>query len=196
MRAGIRKARKDGFSRIAVICGAWHVPALAELGGAREAKSDAERSKGLPKVKTASTWIPWTHSRLSFESGYGAGVDSPGWYAHVWEHDQRAPVVFSVRAARLLRADDLDASSASIIETVRLAETLAVLRELPTPGLTELREAILAVLCGGDRVRLELIRERLEIGEDLGSVPDDAAQVPLQRDFEREVKRLRLKLTV
>lgn len=192
MRQCIRKAQKEGFERIAVVCGAWHVPALGELGGS---KADAELLKGLPKEKVASTWIPWTNSRLAFASGYGAGVESPGFYAHVWEYQRRAPLVWCVLAARLLRGSDLDASSASVIETVRLAETLAVLRELPAPGLSELREAILAVLCRGDGVQLSLIRKQLEIGEQLGSVPDQVDAVPVQRDFEREVKRLRLKLT-
>jgi hypothetical protein len=192
MRQSIRKAQKEGFERIAVVCGAWHVPALSELSGA---KTDAELLKGLAKEKVSSTWIPWTNSRLAFASGYGAGVESPGFYAHVWEYRSRAPLVWCVLAARLLRGSELDASSASIIETVRLAETLAVLRELPAPGLAELREAILSVLCRGDAVQLTLIRKQLEIGEQLGSVPEDVAAVPVQRDFEREVKRLRLKLT-
>src|SRR5699024_11045042 len=127
----------------------------SELGSA---KADAELLKGLLKEKVASTWIPWTNSRLAFASGYGAGVESPGFYAHVWQYQSRAPLVWCVLAARLLRGADLDASSASVIETVRLAETLAILRELPAPGLTELREAILAVLCRGDAVQLTLIR--------------------------------------
>jgi hypothetical protein len=195
MRQGIRKAEKEGFQRIAVVCGAWHVPALAELGGPRGAKADQELLKGLPKIKVASTWIPWTHSRLAFRSGYGAGVDSPGFYAHVFEHGARAPLTWAVRAARLLRGEDLEASAASVIETVRLAETLAVLRELTAPGLFELRESVLSVLCGGDAVRLAVVRDRLEIGEALGEIPEGTPQLPLQRDFEREARRLRLKLT-
>lgn len=195
MRAGMRKAEKEGFQRIAVVCGAWHTPALADLGGARGAKADQELLKGLPKLKVASTWIPWTHSRLAFRSGYGAGVESPGFYAHVFERGARAPLTWAVRAARLLRGEDLDASAASVIETVRLAEALAVLRGLSAPGLFELREAVLSVLCGSDAVRLGVVRDRLEIGETLGEVPDGTPQVPLQRDFEREAKRLRLKLT-
>jgi hypothetical protein len=195
MRATIRKAEKEGFQRIAVVCGAWHAPALVELGGVRGSKQDSETLKGLPKTKVAAAWIPWTYSRLSYRSGYGAGVDSPGFYAHVWEHQARAPLVWAVRAARLLRQEDVEASSANVIETVRLAESLAAMRELPAPGLGELREALLAVLCGGDAARLALIRDKLEVGDELGTVPENAAQVPLQRDFEREVKRLRLKLT-
>ena len=54
------------------------------------------------------------------------------------------------RAARLLRGEGLDASSASVIEAVRLAEALAALRDLPMPGLDELNEATLTVLCDGD----------------------------------------------
>lgn len=192
MRNVIRAAQKEGFQRIAVVCGAFHAPALATLG---PAKADAELLRGLPKVKVSATWIPWTYSRLSSRSGYGAGVDSPGWYGHLWRYGDKAPAVWATLAARLLRGEDLDASAASVIETVRLSHTLAALRELPAPGLAELREAIEAVLCGGDRMRLALIRARLEIGTALGQVPEQAGQVPLMRDFEREVKRLRLKLS-
>jgi hypothetical protein len=192
MRAMIRAAQKEGFARIAVVCGAWHAPALATLG---PAKADHELLKGLPKLKVAATWIPWTHSRLSFRSGYGAGVDSPGWYGHVWKYGDKAVVVWATLAARLLREQDLDASAANVIETVRLADALAAMRGLPAPGLLELREAIEAVLCGGERTRLSLIRKRLEIGEALGEVPEQAGQVPLMKSFEQELKRLRLKLT-
>jgi hypothetical protein len=41
-----------------------------------------------------------------------------------------------------LRAKDLDASSASVIETVRLAESLSALRDRPLPGLPEINEAV------------------------------------------------------
>jgi hypothetical protein len=192
MRTAIRAAEKEGFARIAVVCGAWHAPKLAAPGSA---KQDAELLKGLPKTKVAVTWIPWTYSRLSFRSGYGAGVESPGWYEHVWKHEGRAPVVWATLAARLLREQDLDASAANAIETVRLATALASVRELPAPGLAELREAIEAVLCGGERARMALIRAKLEVGEALGEVPEHAGQVPIARDFEREAKRLRLKLS-
>jgi len=192
MRTVIREAQKEGFQKIAIVCGAWHAPRLATLG---PAKADAELLKGLPKIKVASTWIPWTYSRLAFRSGYGAGVESPGWYAHLWHHPDRASTVWATLAARLLREQDIDASAANVIETVRLADTLAAVRELPAPGLRELREAIEAVLCGGEASRLALIRSGLEIGEALGAVPEGAGQVPLARDFEREVKRLRMKIT-
>jgi hypothetical protein len=192
MRQGIRAAEREGFERVAVVCGAWHAPALRQVGPASD---DAALLKGLPKVKVEATWVPWTYSRLCLRSGYGAGVASPGWYQHLWEAHQRAGLRWAARAARLLRQQDLEASAASVIETVRLAEALAALRGLPMPGLAELNEAILAVLCGAMEARLQLIRERLEVGHRLGTVPADAPAVPLQRDLEAQQRRLRLKPT-
>lgn len=188
MRQTIRKAEGEGFARIAVVCGAWHGPALAERG---PAKPDAVLLKGLPTRKVAATWIPWTHGRLSYASGYGAGVESPGWYAHLWEHDDQIEVRWLTKVARLLRAHDLDASSASVIEAVRAADALAALRDRPRPGLVELNEATLAVLCSGEARPLALIHDHLIVGEVLGDVPDETPQLPLQRDLAREQKRLR-----
>jgi uncharacterized protein DUF5682 len=192
MRTAIRAAQKEGFARIAVVCGAWHAPVLQEPD---KIKGDAQLLKGLPKIKTAATWIPWTHSRLSYRSGYGAGIASPGWYQHLWVARDRAALRWVAQAAQLLRGEDLDASSASVIETVRLAEALAAMRELPMPGLAELNESLLSVLCRGEEAPLGLIRRRLEIGEALGEVPPETPTIPLQRDLEAKQKSLRLKPT-
>lgn len=72
MRQTIRAAERDGFQRIAVVCGAWHAPALAALRNPHSAirsKEDAALLKGLPKVKVQATWVPWTYGRLSYSSG-------------------------------------------------------------------------------------------------------------------------------
>jgi len=190
MRRTIRAALKEGFQRVAVVCGAWHAPALDELG---PAKADDALLKGLQKSKVDATWIPWTHSRLSFRSGYGAGVGSPGWYAHLWSAPDRAPIRWVTQAAQLLRGEDLDAPPASVIDTVRLAEALAALRDRPMAGLSELRDATLSILCGGEAAALQLVHDRLEIGESLGEVPADAPAVPLQRDLEARQRSLRLR---
>ena len=192
MRQKIREAQKEDFSRIAVVCGAWHAPALANLP---PAKDDAALLKALPRRKVAATWIPWTYSRLALASGYGAGVTSPGWYDFLWSLRGRRHSDVSThwltKVARLLRGEDLDASSASIIEAVRLAESLAALRGRPLPGLPELNEATQTVLCFGDLLPLRLISEKLIISERLGEVPDDTPAVPLAQDLAREQKRLR-----
>jgi hypothetical protein len=192
MRQGIRAAQREGFKRIAVVTGAWHSPALGDLS---DAKGDTALLKGLKRIKTQATWIPWTNSRLAYRSGYGAGVTSPGWYEHLWTTGDGAPTRWLTRAAHLLRSEGLDASSASVIEAVRLGEALAAMRDLPMPGLAEMHEATQTVLCNGDAARMTLIREKLEIGEAMGKVPPDTPAVPLQRDLEAQQKRLRFSAT-
>ena len=197
MRQSIRTAERDGYQRIAVVCGAWHAPAISpssEREGSPWGRSDdTALLKGLKRVKVEATWIPWTNSRLSYRSGYGAGIASPGWYGHLWRHPDRTAIHWVTRAAHLLRAEGLDASSASVIEAVRLADTLAALRGLPMPGMAELHEAIETVLCNGDAAPMRLIRDRLEIGETMGAVPPETPAVPLQRDLEAQQRRLRLR---
>jgi hypothetical protein len=192
MRSRIRDAQKAGYQNIAVVCGAWHLSALMQPAKGA-VKADAALLKGLPKTRVAATWVPWSDSRLASASGYGAGVTSPGWYRHLWHSPDQAGLRWVVEAARLIRDQGLDASSASVIETVRLADALAALRGLPLPGLKELREAILTVLCHGETTPLELIRRKLEVGDRLGHVPATVAAAPLQRDLEAQQKRLRLK---
>src|SRR5262245_1146993 len=193
MRQTIRAAEEEGFERIAVVCGAWHAPALTiDAGNTPPAKDDEELLKGLPKVKTQATWTPWTYGRLSYRSGYGAGVESPGWYHHLWTARDGVPIRWMARVARLLREEDLDVSSAHVIEAVRLAETLTALRDRPLPGLPELNEATQSVFCFGDGLPLRLIHEKLIVGETLGAVPEETPLAPLQQDLAREQKRLRL----
>ncbi|RNF82619.1 DUF5682 family protein [Montanilutibacter psychrotolerans] len=201
MRSTLREARKQGYQRIAVVCGAWHVPALAAKVSAA---ADKATLRDLPKLKTQTTWVPWTYHHLSSASGYGAGIDSPGWYEHLWKHgedDNLGPagvrpsraIGWFARVARLLREHELDCSSAHLIEASRLSDTLAALRDRPMPGLDELNEATRSVICNGDDTPMRLIAQRLMIGDAIGSVPTDVPTVPLQRDLEAQQKRLRLR---
>ncbi|BAU14880.1 hypothetical protein LEP3755_54350 [Leptolyngbya sp. NIES-3755] len=197
MRKTIREAEKQGFQNIAVVCGAWHSPALVKMPPAKE---DAALLKGLPKLKVETTWVPWTYGRLSMSSGYGAGIHSPGWYHHLWKQGEKkntstlnSSIRWMTQVARLLRKQDLDASSASVIEAVRLAESLAALRDRALPGLEELNEATQTVLCFGDSLPMQLIHQQLIVGERLGKVPDETPMVPLQQDLQKQQKRLRLK---
>ena len=105
MRRHIRKANKESYNNIAVVCGAWHAPALATLPKVSE---DNAVLKGLPKVKVATTWAPWTYERLSTASGYGAGIRSPGWYDHLWSRSKHPFTTWVTKAARVLRKQDYD----------------------------------------------------------------------------------------
>ncbi|WP_234343507.1 DUF5682 family protein [Streptomyces sp. NRRL F-5123] len=189
MRLRLREARR-AHARTAVVCGAWHVPALA----ARTAvAADRQLLKGLPKARVETTWVPWTHRRLARASGYGAGIDSPGWYRHLFTAPDRPVARWMTKVAGLLREEDIPVSSAHVIEAVRLAETLAALRGRPLAGLGEATDAVRAVMCDGSDVPLALIRDRLVVGDALGEVPPDAPAVPLARDLARQQRTLRLK---
>ncbi len=192
MRQGLRAAQREGFERIAVVCGAWHVPALRD--DRITAKADTALLKGLPKLKVAATWVPWTYRHLTRASGYGAGVRSPGWYEHLWNaHGRPRAAGWLARLATLMRERDLDCSSGHLIEATRLAEGLAAMRGRPAPGLDELTEATRAVLTMGDDTVLAFVRDALVVGDRLGEVPPDVPTVPLQRDLEAQQKTLRLK---
>ncbi|MES4888341.1 DUF5682 family protein, partial [Streptomyces sp. NPDC096012] len=190
MRLRLREARKEFGDTVAVVCGAWHVPALREK---TTVAADRALLKGLPKVKADLTWVPWTHRRLARSSGYGAGIDSPGWYGHLFRVPDRPVERWLTRVAGLLREEDRIVSSAHVIEAVRLAETLAVMRGRPLPGLGETTDAVRAVMCDGSDVPLALVHDRLVVGDVLGEVPESAPAVPLQRDLVRRQRSLRLK---
>ncbi|WP_051716936.1 DUF5682 family protein [Streptomyces sp. NRRL F-5727] len=190
MRLRLRAARKEFGDAVAVVCGAWHVPALAKR---TTVTADRALLKGLPKVKAELTWVPWTHRRLARRSGYGAGIESPGWYDHLFAAPDRPVERWMTKVAGLLREADHPVSSAHVIEAVRLAQTLAALRGRPRPGLDETTDAVRAVLCEGSDVPLALVRDRLVVGDALGEVPAAAPAVPLQRDLDRLQRSLRLK---
>ncbi|MFG2499879.1 DUF5682 family protein [Streptomyces sp. NPDC048441] len=192
MRIQVRAAQREfgGGDEVAVVCGAWHVPALRRKV---TVAADRELLKGLPKVKVDMTWVPWTHRRLSRASGYGAGIASPGWYGHLFSAPDRPVERWLTKVARLLRDEDRLVSSAHVIEAVRLADTLAAMRGRPLPGLTETTDAVRAVMCEGSDVPLSLVHDKLVVGDVLGEVPDSAPAVPLQRDLTRLQRKLRIK---
>src|SRR5262249_55553315 len=146
MRGVLRAATKQ-HSRVAVVCGAWHVPALT--GKLPTVSADAAVLRGLPRTKVAATWVPWTHGRLASWQGYGAGVSSPGWYHHLFTAPARPVERGLVGVAWVLRGEALPVSSAHVIEAVRLADALAAMRGRPLPGLSEVTEATRSVLCDG-----------------------------------------------
>jgi hypothetical protein len=191
MRRGIRQAAKDGFTNVAVVCGAWHAPALEQLPSAAE---DDRTLKTLPKpMKTAAAWVPWTFDRLAAESGYGAGIESPGWYDHLWSGAEPLAVSWMARVGALFREEGMDASAAHLVEAVRLAETLAAMRGRAVPSLSELNEAVRACLAMGSDLPLRLVRDKLIVGQVMGETPPDAPVAPLAADLEALTRRLRMK---
>ena len=195
MRQLIRIAQNEMYLNIAVVCGAWHAPSLVDLDNTY--KSDTKLLKSLPKskVKVACTWIPWTNDRLSMQSGYGAGIASPGWYRHLWKNEEDIDIKWLSKVAKLFRKNKMDITAAHVIDTLKLSRNLADIRDKSEAGLEELNDAILSTMCMGDEIKLKLIEKELIIANKIGKVPDDIPKVPLQADFEQIIKSLRLGLT-
>ncbi|MCI4663365.1 MAG: DUF5682 family protein [Neomegalonema sp.] len=192
MRLEIAKEAKAARAPVAVICGAWHVPALRAK---HAAKADRDLLKGIKKEKIKASWAPWTSPRLAQASGYGAGVQAPKWYEHLWRAGDAgaADARWAVRIVRAMRDAGHVVSTASAIEVIRLAHALAALRQRPRPGFEELREASIACLSFGETLPWREIEGDLLLGSDVGRTPDDLPLAPLLDDLAREQKRTKLK---
>ena len=160
-------------------------------------KADSKLLKSLPKskIKVNCSWIPWTNGRLSRFSGYGAGISAPGWYEHRWSTREELEISWLAKVATLFREEGVDVSTAHVLESYRLAHSLAVLREHAVISYQDLHDAIKTVMCNGEQILFELIKKHLLIDEKIGSLPHDIPKVPLQQDFEAQLKTLRLKLS-
>jgi len=192
MRKALHQAQNEMFETIVFVCGAWHAPMLEKTF---KQKDEKELIKNLPKVKVDSTWIPWTNDRLMFESGYGAGIESPGWYAHQWKRPDDDGTYWLTKTARIFRKEKIDISSAHVIEAVRLAHALCDMRNLNKASLYEMQEATQTVMLMGDALPMKLLKKDLYVGNEMGEIPEDAPKSPLQLDFEKQLKSLRLKVT-
>jgi len=192
MRLEIGKAVKEFDGPVAVVCGAWHVPALALK---TSASADRDILKGRPKTKVKTTWTPWTTPRLARATGYGAGVTSPGWFSHLWTNGARhdGDALWLTRIAMALRDRGHAVSTASLIEAQRLATGLAALRERPAPGFEELMEASVSVFCGGDPALWNEIADEILVGAEVGEIPPGTPLAPLLEDLQRQQKAVRLK---
>lgn len=191
MRNAIRKAQKEGFQNIAVVCGAWHAPVLHQLDQYKST-SDNAVLKGIKKTNTKATWVPWSHDRLSNQSGYRAGIISPAYYRLLFSNRKEVVIRWMSKVARLFRKEDLDASSAHIIEAIRLANTLATLRNLTVPGIDEMYESAVSIFCEGYYSKMEIINKKLIIGDRIGKVSSKIPLFPLQQDLEKAIKSARL----
>jgi hypothetical protein len=195
MRKHLRQARKDARC-IVVVCGAWHVPALA---ASVKVKDDNALLKGLKKRTMEVAWIPYSYDRLTTDSGYGAGIEAPGWYEFLFQSLNRqtppADMVMEwmVHLARCLREAGHPVSTAEVIDAVRLSLGLQELRGLRLPGLIEMQDAALATLCAGNRAVLDSVRHKVLVGDRIGQLSAQCPLLPLERDMEVQAKKLRLK---
>ncbi len=194
MRSVIRKTVAEGFDPedIAVVTGSYHVEGLR----------DWERNEKLPEfpeTESLHTLMPYSYYRLSTRSGYGAGNKAPAYYELIWEGLRRGDPLYTANAyltriAAFQRANGFAASSAQVIEALRLSRSLAGLRgeSANTPVLRDLRDAAETCLGEGNLAEISMAVADTEIGTKIGELPDGVSRTSIQDDFYRQLGELKL----
>lgn len=189
MRTVIRKQRK-AFQNIAVVCGAYHGPALTHLKDS--AAGDRALLKPWKGNRVQTSLIPYSYKRLTQQSGYASGIRSPKYYEYVFHYKERAHEQWLGLAGRALRQKGFLTSVDDQIAAIQLAEQLAYIREMNQPGLSELIESAEATLCKGEPERLQWIQQEAMIGSDIGFIPPEEQEAPLIEDFMSQIRKYRL----
>jgi hypothetical protein len=192
MRAQIERIIKEGHSpdKVVVITGAYHVAALTA-----ETFEMVDISK-LPIRGTSVTLMPYSNYKLSSQSGYGAGNHAPAYFQMMWEVLQedelsKLPAYYLSKIARSLRDAGTYRSTAEVMEGTSLAFALATFRQ-SQPTLKDLRDAATVCLGHGDFSTIVDCLTRVEIGSEIGELPEGVSQTPIQEDFVRRLKALKL----
>ncbi|WP_110113109.1 DUF5682 family protein [Bacillus sp. CGMCC 1.16541] len=191
MKQQIRQKIEEGYdpNKIAVITGAFHVKGLQE--------AQNQEVPVVQPVATNLTLMPYSNFKLSARSGYGAGNDAPAYFEMMWECMQRGklhelPSYYMTSVASALRESGTFRSSAEVIEGVRLAHSLALFRDGFLPTLRDLRDAATVNLGQGEFSVIAEACAQVETGINIGFLPEGVSQTPIQDDFYREVKKLKL----
>lgn len=135
--------------RVAVLVGAFHGPAL--VAGAEEGPVP---SGALAEVVTSL--VPYDFDLLDSRSGYPAGIRDPAWQQRAWAAAGDAGALAAAAAgvitavATEVRRQGHPAGVPDSREALRLAEDLARLRGLPSPGRRELVEGIQSAFVQGE----------------------------------------------
>lgn len=193
MRQQIKDAVNSGINPgdIVVVTGSYHVEGLKNW------QDSNEDFKGIPETETVHTLMPYSYYRLSTRSGYGAGNKAPAYYSLLWEGFNRKEPGYSsysylVKLAAYMRNAGSPVSAASVIEAVRLAEALAMLRNGSRPALRDLRDAAITCIGEGSFAAISPGAADTEIGTIIGTLPDGVSRTSIQDDFYRQLKDLNL----
>ncbi|MFG1889201.1 DUF5682 family protein [Micromonospora sp. NPDC049051] len=217
MRRVLAEAGADG-RRVAAVVGAFHAPALLAAPPAVDGAVEATRPALAPNgpVRAVSdppapattggtavtSLVPYAFDLLDSRSGYPAGIRDPRWQQSVLtaagdpERIRAAAARAVTDVCRELRAAGHTAGTGEAAETVRLADDLARLRDLPAPGRGEVLEAVTTVLGQGELLgrgrALARALETVLVGAERGRVAPGTPRSGLGPAVEAELATLRL----
>ena len=178
---------------IVVIVGAYH---LLGIQNSLPAMTDDELKK-LPKATAQLTLMPYSYLRLSSRTGYGAGNMAPYYFELMWRAMQtntmdKLAATYLTKIAKILRDQGQNASSASVIEAVRLANVLSAMKGGTYPVLEDLHDAVVTCFGSGGLSSVAEAINKVDIGTAIGALPEGVSQTPVQEDMNQELKRLKL----
>ena len=195
MRRRIEEVIASGVDprKIVAVVGAFHA---SVIDGKYPVMTDQELAM-LRKRASRLTLMPYSYFKLSSQSGYGAGNHAPAYYHLLWEALEAGslpdlPMTYLSRVARLMRAQGTHRSTAEVIEGVRLARSLAAMKEGLAPTLRDLRDAATTLIGHGERSTVAEVLARVEVGTTIGTLPKGVSRTSIQSDFERELAELKL----
>ncbi|MFG2011289.1 DUF5682 family protein [Micromonospora sp. NPDC048868] len=219
MRRVLAEAGADG-RRVAAVVGAFHAPALVSAPSTADADAvastrpgtapaDPVRSVTTPPGPAATdggtavtSLVPYAFDLLDSRSGYPAGIRDPRWQQSVLtaagdpERIRAAAARAVTDVCRDLRAAGHTAGTGEATETVRLADDLARLRNLPAPGRGEVLEAVTTVLGQGELLgrgrALARALENVLVGAERGRIAPGTPRSGLGPAVEAELATLRL----
>jgi hypothetical protein len=185
--------------------GSYQPPTADAAGSTRTtggAATGTVRYTATATGTAVTSLVPYAFDLLDSRSGYPAGIRDPRWQQSVYtaagdpERIRAAAARAVTDLCRALRAAGHTAGTGEATETVRLADDLARLRNLPAPGRGEVLEAVTTVLGQGElfgRGRaLATALEAVLVGTERGRVAPGTPRSGLGPAVEAELTTLRL----
>lgn len=194
MKRSIVQAINEGIKpgKIVVITGAYHLKGLMD----NNPLMDDELSI-LDRTETKITLMPYSYYKLSSFSGYGAGNHAPYYYEMMYKAMKEnklklLPALYLSKLSELTRKKHGYSSTATVIEAVKLAESLQYIHNGILPTLKDLHDASVATMAGGESSVVTESLATIDIGTRIGELPDGVSQTPIQDDLNRHLKKLKL----
>ncbi len=188
--------------RIVVVTGAYHTSAVQKTCTEEDIQRTNEALAGPRNLKDSNaTLMPYSYYRLSEHSGYGAGARAPLYFEMLWRCREvlsgaaggdMAATEYLTRIASYQRTHGDMASSAQVIEALRLARELAAMKGGRFPSLEDLRSAAVTCIGAGSFAEIAVAVADTEIGTRIGRVPEGSVCTSVQEDFNRCLTELKL----
>ena len=192
-------------SRILVVTGGFHSPALEQL--VQKTVKPIRLHKFTPEEENCYP-IAYSSEAADALNGYASGMPHPGFYDTITRKLRTAPApegIYSETALALLTETvkesakrDIPVSIADATAAWTLTEGLAALRDTPEPGFAEIFDGVTGALIKGEHTAasslpLEIL-SKLATGSKIGKIGDQTRVPPLVLDFEKQCKLFRFKI--